>query len=151
MEKVHTLPKYQTRTYSDIQSSIPTTATCLLLNLRTLSLTRPTTHTAISTFSTSHNSISSQYSQPFTSLAAQKQTQYSMPQIKPYSKNTFRLSPSYFFILLLFLTNLARGLTTLSEETTQRKHTYVTTIFLAKHKQTSRLLTTTKNNRLKVK
>ena len=36
------------------------------------SLTRPTTHAAISTFSTSHNSISSQYSQPFTSLAAPK-------------------------------------------------------------------------------
>ena len=36
------------------------------------SLTRPTTHAAISTFSTSHNSISSKYSQPFTSLAAPK-------------------------------------------------------------------------------
>ena len=36
---------------------------------RTQSLTRPTTHAAIST---SHNSISSQYSQPFTSLAAPK-------------------------------------------------------------------------------
>ena len=39
---------------------------------RTQSLTRPATHAAISTFSTSHNSISSQYSQPFTSLAAPK-------------------------------------------------------------------------------
>ena len=39
---------------------------------KTHSLTRPTTHAAISTFSTSHNSISSQYSQPFTSLAAPK-------------------------------------------------------------------------------
>ena len=36
------------------------------------SLTRPTTHAAISTFSTSHNSISSKYSQSFTSLAAPK-------------------------------------------------------------------------------
>ena len=35
------------------------------------SLTRPTTHAAISTFPTSHN-ISSKYSQPFTSLAAPK-------------------------------------------------------------------------------
>ena len=34
--------------------------------------TRLTTHAAISTFSTSHNAISSQYSQPFTSLAAPK-------------------------------------------------------------------------------
>ena len=39
---------------------------------RTQSLTCLTTHAAISTFSTSHNSISSQYSQPFTSLAAPK-------------------------------------------------------------------------------
>ena len=39
------------------------------------SLTRPTTHAAISTFSTSYNSISSQYSQPFTSLAAPKANQ----------------------------------------------------------------------------
>ena len=36
------------------------------------SLTCPTIHAAISTFSRSHNSISSQYSQPFTSLAAPK-------------------------------------------------------------------------------
>ena len=39
---------------------------------KTQSLTRPTTHAAISTFSTSHNAISSHYSQPFTSLAAPK-------------------------------------------------------------------------------
>ena len=72
---------------------------------------------------------------PSQVLQHQKQTQYSMLQIKPYSKHTFRLSPSYFFIiLLLFLTNLARGLTTLSEETTQRKHTYVTPIFLGNNK-----------------
>ena len=65
---------------------------------------------------------------PSRVLQHQKQTQYSMLQIKTLSLNTFRLSPSYFFIIiiLLFLTNLARGLTTLSEETTKRKHTYVT-------------------------
>ena len=39
---------------------------------RTQSLTCPTTHAAISTFSKSHTSISSQYLQPFTSLAAPK-------------------------------------------------------------------------------
>ena len=88
------------------------------------SLTRPTTHAAISTFSTSHNAISSPYSQPFTSLAAPKANPiFHAANKKLIHKNTFRLSPSYFFILLLlFLTNLARGLTTLSEETTQRKH-----------------------------
>ena len=44
------------------------------------SLTRPTTHTAISTFSTSHYSISSQYTPRV--LQHQKQTQYSMLQNK---------------------------------------------------------------------
>ena len=44
---------------------------------------RSTTHAAIST---SHNSIFSQYSHPFTSLAAPKANQYSMLQIKPYSQ-----------------------------------------------------------------
>ena len=51
---------------------------------KTQSLTRPTTHTAISTFSTSHNSYSSPYSQPFTSLAAPKAN----PNI-PCCKNPF--------------------------------------------------------------
>ena len=56
---------------------------------RTQSLTRPTTHSAISTFSTSHNSISSQYLQAYSLrvLQHQKQTQYSMLQIKPIHKN----------------------------------------------------------------
>ena len=44
---------------------------------------------------------------PSRVLQHQKQTQYSMLQIKTLSLNTFRLSPSYFFIILpLFLTNL---------------------------------------------
>ena len=65
---------------------------------------------------------------------------------KPYSQKLI----STLAILLLhhppFIShNLPRGLTTLSEETTQRKHTYVTTIFLAKHKQTSLSLN---NNKL---
>ena len=86
---------------------------------KTQSLTHPTTHAAISTFSTSHNSTSSQYSQLFTSLAAPKANQYSMLQIKTLSLNTFRLSPSYFFIILqLFLTTISERPNTLSEETT---------------------------------
>ena len=50
------------------------------------SLTRPTTHAAISTFSVSDNSISSQYSQAYSPwvLQHQKQTQYSMLQNKTY-------------------------------------------------------------------
>ena len=53
------------------------------------SLTRPTTHVAISTFSTSHNSISSQYSQPFTSLAAPKAN----PIFHAANKNLFTKTP----------------------------------------------------------
>ena len=47
-----------------------------------------------------------------------------MLQIKTISKNIFRPSPSYYFFYVLLHTNLARGLTTISEETTQRKHTH---------------------------
>ena len=50
------------------------------------SLTRPTTHAAIST---SHNSISSQYSHPFTSLAAPKAN----PIFHDANKNLFIKTP----------------------------------------------------------
>ena len=54
-----------------------------------------------------------------TSLAAPKANPiFHAAKKNPISKNTFRLSPSYFFILLLFLTNLARGITRFSGETT---------------------------------
>ena len=56
---------------------------------KTQSLTHPTTHAAISTFSTSHNSISSQYSQPFTSLAAPKAS----PIFHATNKNLFIKTP----------------------------------------------------------
>ena len=102
---------------------------------KTQSLTRLTTHAAISTFSTSHNSISSQYSQPFTSLAAPKATQiFHAANKNLFTKNPFRLSSSYFFILLRYLTTMIEEPYKLSEETTQRKHTYVTTVFLANNK-----------------
>ena len=91
---------------------------------KTQSLTRPTTHAVIST---SHNSISSQYSQPFTSLAAAKAN----PIFHAANKNLIPKNLSIFAILLLhhppFISHkLSECLTTLSEETTQRKHTYVT-------------------------
>ena len=58
---------------------------------RTQSLARPTSHTAISAFSISHNSISSPYSQSYSPrvLQHQKQTQYSMLQIKLIPKTHF--------------------------------------------------------------
>ena len=75
---------------------------------KTQSLTCPTTHAAISTFSTSHNSISSQYSQPFTSLAAPKAN----PIFHAANKNLFikicfdyrHLTSSFYLYLPLNLT-----------------------------------------------
>ena len=93
---------------------------------KTQSLTRPTTHAAIST---SHNSISSQYSQPFTSLATPKANPIFHATIKnlipkiPFDyRHLTSLSSSFYF-----LTTISEGPYKLSEETTQRKHTYVTT------------------------
>ena len=66
---------------------------------------------------------------PSRVLQHQKQTQYSMLQIKTYSQK-----PILTLAILLLLHHstfishkLHEGLTTLSEETTQRKHTFVTT------------------------
>ena len=84
--------------------------TKLLGDSKVQSLTRPTTHAAISTFSNSHNSISSQYSQPFTSLAAPKANPIFYAANKNLFKNIFRPSPSYFFIILpLFTLKLSEG------------------------------------------
>ena len=91
---------------------------------KTQSLTRLTTHAAIST---SHNSIWFQYSQPFTSLAAPKAN----PIFHAANKNLFtkthfdsrHLTSSSSF----YFSQPSKGNYTLSEETTQRKHTYVTT------------------------
>ena len=69
METTPTLPKYQTRNSRWHPKSITTTATCLSSKCKKHNPSRPTTHAAIPT---SNNSISSQYSQPFTSLAAPK-------------------------------------------------------------------------------
>ena len=109
----------------------------------TQSLTCPTTHAAISTISTSHNLISPQYSQPSTSLAAPKAN----PIFHATNKNLFikiyfnlrhlTSSSSSFY----FLTTISEGPYKLSEETTQRKHTYVTTIFLANNNHFPSLLT----------
>ena len=66
-------------------------------------------------------------------LAAQKQTLFSMLQIKTIPKNV-STSTSWTFSFI-YLTTISEGSYKLSEETTQRKHTHVTTLFLAKHKQ----------------
>ena len=73
METAQPLPKYQTRNLGWYPKFNSYNCNMSFVKIqRTQSLTRSTTHAAISTFSTSHNSISSQYSQPFTSLAALK-------------------------------------------------------------------------------
>ena len=121
MEITHTLHKYQThKNHGDS---------------KTQSLTRPTTHTAIST---SHNSISSQKHNFSTSLAAPKAN----PIFHAANKNLF--IKIYFDLRHLtsssssfYVSQPSKGNYTISEETTQRKHTYVTTIFLATNKPTS--------------
>ena len=104
---------------------------------RTQSLARPTTRAIFSTLSYLYF-----VSLLTTRLAAQKQTKYSMLQIKTIPKNTFQLrhlepSPLFTFI---YQTTISKIPYKLSEETTQRKHTHthththVYTIFLAKNK-----------------
>ena len=83
---------------------------------KTQSLTRPTTHAAISTFSTSHNSISSKYSQPFTSLAAPKAN----PIFHAANKNLILKHISTIAILLLHHSTLYLPLK-LSEENNNTK------------------------------
>ena len=80
---------------------------------KTQTLTRPTTHAATSTFSISHNSISSQYSQPFTSPAAPKAN----PIFHAANKNLIlktpfdlrRLTSSSSFYLYIYQQNYYRG------------------------------------------
>ena len=82
------LPKYQTRNSRWHPKFNSSNCNKYFVKLqRTQSLPRPTTHAAISTFSTSHNSISSQYSQPFTSLAAPKAKSIVHAANKTYSYN----------------------------------------------------------------
>ena len=75
---------------------------------RTQSLARPTTHAAISTFSTSHNAISSPYSQPFQESCSTNTNYIFHAANKTYSYKHFdyrHLTSSSF---LYYLTNLAR-------------------------------------------
>ena len=113
MEITHTLPKYQTRNpqWHPKFNSYNCNMSFVKMQ-RTQSLTRPTTHAVIST---SHNSISSKYLQPFTSLA----TSRANPIFHAANKNFILKHISTIAILFLhppFIShNLARGLTTLRE------------------------------------
>ena len=136
MEITPTLPKYQTRNSRWHPKFNSNNCNMSFVKMqRTQSLTRPTTHAAIST---SHNSISSQYSQPFTSLAVSKAN----PIFHAANKNLFLKTPFDYRHLTsssssFYFSQPSEGKYTLSEETTQRKHTYVTTIFLVTNKPTS--------------
>ena len=98
--------KYQTHeTHGDIQSSIPPTTKWPSLKYSKQNPSHVRRQTLPSQPSQlPHNSISSQYSQPFHESCSTM----SKPDI-PCSKyklfpNTFRLSPSYFFIILSLFT-----------------------------------------------
>ena len=75
------------------------------------SLTRPMTHAAISTFSTSYNAISSPYSQPLaTRLAAQKANPiFHAANKNLFIKMYFDLQHLIFIILPLFTLKLSEG------------------------------------------
>ena len=128
-------PKFTRRTKSRwLQSLFPPTANKTFAKLRrTPSLARPTIRAAFSTFSLLHF-VSLLTTFP-TRLVAQKQTLFSMLQIKSIPKNTFRLRTSWTFSFI-YLTTISESLTTLSEETTQRKYTQT------RHNFTSSLKTT---------
>ena len=57
-DNAYSPPHTRYETHGDIQSSIPTTATCLSSKMQKFNPSRPTTHAA---FSTSHDAISSQH------------------------------------------------------------------------------------------
>ena len=128
MEITPTLPKYQTRNsrWHPKFNSYNCNMSFVKNAKKTQSLTRPTTHAAIST---SLNSITSQHSQTFTSLAAPKAN----PIFHAANKNLIPKTPFDYRHLtsssssIYFLTTISEGPYKLIEETTQRKHTYVTT------------------------
>ena len=98
-------PLHQThKNHGDSKVHFLPTATWLSLNYGEHDPSHVRRHTLPS--QPSHKSISSPYRlfihNLSTSPAAQTQTTFSMLQIKPIPKNTFRLSASYFFILPLF-------------------------------------------------
>ena len=151
MEITPTLPKYQTHKTTRWHPKF-NSYNCNMSFVkmqRTQSLTRPTTHAAIST---SHNSISSQYSQPFTSLEAPKANLiFHAANKNLFLKTPFDLrrltsssSSSFYFL------QPSEGLTTLSEEPTQRKHTYVTPSFSLNTNQLLQLKSSYKNSGYKM-
>ena len=105
-----------------LQSSIPPTATWLSLNYSEHNHSHVRRHTLPSWSSqlliTPFRLLTHNLS---TSLVVQTQTTFSMLQIKHFDYRHLTSSP--FLYLLL---KLSEGITTLSEETTQRKHAYVT-------------------------
>ena len=117
--------KYQTHeTYGDIQSSIPPMTTWPPLNYSKHNPSHIRRYTLPSQpFQLPHDSISSQYSQSYSPrvLQHQKQTQYSMLQIKTIPKHISTIAILLHHPFLLFLTTISKGPHKLSEEVT--KHT----------------------------
>ena len=103
-DNAYSPPNTRHETHGDIQSSIPTTATCLSLNYNEHNPSRVRRHTLpsqssqllitqfrLNTHNITHHESCSTKSKPNIPCC----------KIKLISKNTFRLSPSYFFLLRL--------------------------------------------------
>ena len=127
METKHASPQNPPNTQNSrwLQSLFPPTANMAFAKLRrTQSHARPTIRAAFLNFLIppfrlfTHNLS--------TRLTAQKQTKYSMLQIKTIPKN-ISTSTSWTFSFI-YQTTISEGSYKLSEETTQRKHKHVTTI-----------------------
>ena len=121
-------PLHQThKNHGDSKDHFPPTATWLSLNYSEHNPSHVQRHMVPS--QPSNKSISSPYHlfthNLSTSPAAQTETTFSMLQIKPIPKNTFQLSAYYFIIPLFTLKTISERPYTLSEETTQRKHTHI--------------------------
>ena len=132
MEITHTLPKYQThKNHGDSKHNPSHVQRHTLPSQLLITQFRLNTHN------------------PSQVLQHQKQTQYFMLQNKnlflktPFDLRHLTTSSSSSF----YFSQPSEGNYTLSEETTQRKYTYITTIFLANNKLS--LATNNKNLQLK--
>ena len=118
-----------TKLHGDIQSSIPTTATCLSSKCNERNPSHVRRHTL--------PSQPSQYLITQFRLNTHNLTRLAAPKANPIfhaaNKNLFLKTPfdlrhlTSSFSPLYIQQTTSEGLTTLSEETLQRKHTYVTT------------------------
>ena len=128
-DNAYSPPHTRHETHGDIQSSIPTTTTCLSSKMQKNTIPHVRQHTLPSQHLITPFRLNTNKLKLHESCSTSKANHIPCCNKNLFIKTPFDLrhitSSSSTF---QFPTNLARGLTTLSEETTQRKHTYVTTI-----------------------